>query len=381
MSYFDHAATTKPWPELLTLAIETAEDNWQNPASLHLQGQHQLQRLERSRKRLASLLTCRPDELIFTSSATEASNQAIFSVLQQRHPSGSFVLCGAGDHDATRVALHSWAERCGFEYKELPLCANGQYDLEALADILNSNCIFCSSLAVNNETGAINDLSAIRSLLFQKAPKALWHVDAVQLWCKGREVLNLEQLGADYVSLSGHKIHGPRGVGLLYVRRGRPIRPLILGGGQQLGLRSGTENPLAAEQLALAAELSSSKLAEDYAYCEALREQFLEAVADLDPVLPGPGREGQPRILSIAFPGLKADMLLTVLSHQGFMLSSSSACHRQRQSAVLSAMKLPPELLSSTIRVSFDPSNQPEEVEALSQAIHDAAAKFRLPIR
>ncbi len=371
MPYFDHAATTAPWPELIRHWQTEIHDAWQNPASAHLSGQRQARRLELARKRLADSLDCEPRELVAVSSATEATNQVFFSVAEKRHRQGRRILVGQGDHDATLQPAR-WLASRGFELVELPLTPDGAVDLGCLRQELSDDVILLSTIYVNNETGAISDLEAIRTILAARAPNCLWHVDAAQAWTKTATRLSLSRLGADYASLSGHKIHGPRGSGLLYVKNDAPLLPLIMGGGQQQGRRSGTEDALTLELLAMAAEISTEKQSQAYIYTRSLRRRLLAAIADLEAVEHGQGEEGLPSILSFSLPSARGETMATALSHEGFELSTGSACgaSSRRKSHVLAAMGLRGNLVDNCLRVSFDSTNTEAEVDALAAAIH-----------
>ncbi|MDI9469608.1 MAG: cysteine desulfurase family protein [Bacillota bacterium] len=378
MPYFDHAATTEPWPELIQHWQTHIHNAWPNPASAHQSGQRQARRRDDALRRLAVSLDCDPRELVATSSATEATNQVFFSVSEKRHRQGRRILVGQGDHDATLQPAR-WLAGRGFEVVELPLTPEGAVDLASLRQELSDDVILLSTIYVNNETGAISDLESIRTILAARAPNCLWHVDAVQAWTKTATRLSLSRLGADYVSLSGHKIHGPRGSGLLYARDGAPLLPLIMGGGQQQGRRSGTEDPLTLELLAMAAEISIEKQSQAYIHTRSLRRRLLAAISELEVVEHGQGEEGLPSILSFSLPSARGETMATALSHEGFEISTGSACgsSRRRKNHVLAAMGLRGNLVDNALRVSFDCTNTEAEVDALALAIGSCYERVR----
>ena len=378
MAYFDHAATTEPWPELVEKIRNDYETSWYNPASAHLAGQMLAKRRERALRSLAQDLDCEPHELTVVSGATEATNQMLFSVAERRHRQGHRILCSAGDHAATLAPMRWLAQARGFELVELPLTEEGTVDLGVLRQSLDDSCILLSTLHVNNETGAINDLEAIRIILAARAPDCLWHVDSAQAWTKTATRLAMHGMGADYVSLSGHKIHGPRSIGLLYTRHGSPLLPLIMGGGQQQGRRSGTEDPLLVELLALASQIGIARQSEGYRHARSLRRLLLSLLSELEPTEHGQGEEGLPHILSLALPSARGETMATALSHAGFQISTGSACHAgSRGSHVLSAMGLRGPAMDNTMRISFDVMNTEAEVRALAEAIATAYAQVR----
>lgn len=381
MIYLDHTATTRPYDEVIQLFAEGLGARFINPAGHYRAAIEEEKALQSAKARLASLLGCKASELIFTSGATESINTALKGYCDANRRKGDRVIIGAGDHPATKEAA-AWLKDHGYDVVVAPLTADGRTDWQSVAELFDSKLLMVSTLSVNNETGAINDIASLRALRDDLAPGAAIHVDHVQGW--NRLDIDLHASGVDLASFSGHKIHGPKGIGLLYCRDSVRFTPLIAGGGQQGGRRSGTESPLAADALALAATIGHGKREASNARVGELRARFLSRLteAGIEYTEHAAGA-AIPHILSIGFAGCRAETLVHMLEDQGILVSTRSACSSKKNdiSPVLAAMKVPVDVAGGTIRVSFDPSNTEDEMDQATAVLVNAVKQLQLLVR
>lgn len=385
MVYFDHSASTKPYPSVLRLCAELSEKCYFNPSSLYKPAYEAQKLMEEAGRILAEDLSCSPQQLIFTSSATESSNSAFAQLLRRSLGGKKIILCGEGDHAACLETAKAY-RRFGFELRTYKLKQDGRADLDSLAPLLNEQTAFLSFLLVNNETGAISDWKDALALKRERAPRALFHLDAVQAW--GKIPLRLKEEGLDFVSLSGHKIHAPKGVALLYISEPQRFDPLLYGGGQQRHLRSGTENPVLARALAEAVEERNRRggIADRRKSVLRLRQLFLDGLAATPGLrfrINGASVEAEeqiPHILNLSFPGARSETLMNCLEAEEVYVSAGSACHASSKSKshVLSAMNLPREILDSALRISFDADDREEDVHFLLEALVRSLRRLRV---
>ncbi len=376
MIYLDHASTSRLYPEVASYIKEHMLLDFANPASAHSLGLKQEHLLKDSLEQLAKDLNCKVHELIVTSGATESINTAIQSTVKKLRRNGKRIVSTAGDHEATLNCVKIFKQE-GFQTVEAKLTSKGTVDLEHISELINDETIMINVLAVSNETGAINDISAIAGLRNKLAPKALLHVDYVQAWT--RIPLDLHRSGADFASFSGHKIHAPKGIGLLYVRDKTPFVPLIVGGGQQSKRRSGTENPLLLSALALASKLGCERMESDNAKVRMLRSVLLEELEGVPYIMNSP-EDGVPHILNLSFPPARGETMLHILAHQGIYLSTTSACStaQNAKSHVLTAMGITGQRLDGTLRISLAAENTEEEIREAAGAIRQAYEQLAL---
>ncbi len=377
MIYLDHAASTYPYPEVLAFYQERYQTCSANPSALHKWGQEAAGRLLRARRYLARIWSCKEEELLACSGATEAINTVVKSwlYLQPGERRGK-ILISQGEHAAVQEAAAFVAGQRGWDCQHLPLLSSGSVDLEALEAALDEEVFLVCCMHVNNETGAINPVEDIGALVRSKAPRARFLVDEVQAFGK----LELQPLGSycDYAIFAGHKIHAPRGIGLLFHRSGQPLLPLIHGGRQQANLRSGTEDPTLLECFCLAAKILLENREEKWDRLRRLEAAFLEGLEEGTYCLNSPP-DAAPGIMNISFPGLRSETLLNALSAEGVYASASSSCHsRQGHSAVLAAMGLGEERLNSALRFSFDAAQTEEEVREAARICRGLYARYRL---
>ena len=375
MIYLDHAASTFPYVEVIHLYANGSSAHFANPAAAHRLGLSEELRIKAAKKNFAGLLHCEPAELIVTSGATESANTAIKGYLNANRHSGTRVLVTAGEHPAVHESARFTCEKLGLEFLEIPLCTNGKLDFEVFAELLNKDVALVCVMAVNNETGAINDLSKVSKLMKQKSPQARLCVDYVQALTKME--INLQRSAVDFGIFSGHKIHAPKGVGLLYLKKGLRIEPLLHGGGHQLGLRSGTENSPLLDAMALAVQLGLEKMPEATEQVKMLRETFLGEL-DTSLFINNSPEDASPWIINLSFPGIRGETLLHALADREIYLSQASSCHSKAPySDVLQAMKLPVKRMESAIRVSFDASQNKAEIITAAQIINKVVTTLK----
>ena len=357
--YLDNAATTRVCPEAAEAAMRMMTENYGNPGSTHRRGREARTALDAARKQIAAPLGCRDKEIVFTSGGSESDNQAIFGAAELQRRKGKHIISSAAEHDAVRKPLEKLS-RDGWDVTLLPPDASGAVSPEAVRAALRPDTALVTLMLVNNETGAVTDVAGVSRVLREAGSAALLHTDAVQGY--GKIPFTAKERGADLISLSGHKIHAPKGVGALYVRDGVRLPPLIHGGGQENGLRSGTEALPQIAAFGAAAALAAQALPEAGKRMAALRETCIGEITAALPdavVLGG----GAPHILSIALPGCRSEVLLNALDARGICISKSSACKRGKRSHVLEAMGVPDRIIDGALRISFSRYTTREECE------------------
>lgn len=365
MAYFDNAATTKPYPEVVEVLAKASMDNFANPSSVHSLGSRSKARLEDSRDHISHMLGCKKNEIYFTSGATESTNWAMKGL-------GLPLILGQGDHKASLEG----ARQSGQLYYILPIGKDGQIDIESLESQKLERALLSLTLA-NNETGIIQDLE--KSIKLARSKGYFVHVDAVQ--ALGKMDLNIAEMDADLLSLSSHKIHGPKGLGILYIKDGLEISPLINGGGQERSLRSGTENLPAILAFEKALEITLEDLEDKIAYTKGLRdlmeEEILKSISHTR--INGKDQKRLPSISNMSFKGLDSSQILMLLDMKGYQLSAGSACSSGaiEKSHVLKAMGLSDDYIKGSIRASLDPSNTREEVLAFVEALRHIIGSLR----
>ncbi len=375
--YLDHSATT--WPSEETVA-EYARDlglYTANPASVHRLGQQSARLIRDSKASLAQSLDCRPDEVILTSGGSESINMALKGTVGANPKRGRTIVTLAGEHAATRATL-SYLEKQGYVVRKVSLRADGQVDLDQLAAAIDDDTVLITVLLVNNETGVIQPLDQIVAIRNRKRPRAAIHVDGVQA-C-GKIPVHFGQLGVELFSGSGHKFGAPKGVGFLLVKKGLLIQPLVHGGGQQSGLRGGTENAPLAASLARSLARSVTDLKRCLSHCQNLQDTLLQELRHLDVAYTRISPEtAVPQILNLAFPGLRGETLQHALEQEDLFVSTGSACssHKKGPSEVLIAMGIPRSVAECSIRISLSEQNTPEEMILAAGSIARACQKYR----
>jgi cysteine desulfurase len=377
--YFDHAATTPMRAEAVQAYVEAATGGPSNPSSLHGYGRAGRGRVTAARDSLAGLLGCRASELVFTGSGSESDNSALFGAARAQLKRGrNGIVTTAVEHQAVLNTCRELEEQ-GFKLTILPVDEHGRVSLEAAAEAINETTAVVSVMAGNNETGTLQPIAEVGELA--RKHNALMHVDAVQAF--GYIPLQLHDLPIDFLSLSSHKINGPQGVGLLYVRKGIPFHPVIFGGSQERNRRAGTENVAGIAAFAKAAEITLSEREFRWNHAAGIRDELVRALSDMIGhdgfVLNGHPDLRLPHILNLSFPGISSESMLMNLDLEGVAASGGSACTSGslQPSHVLSAMKLSQERIASAIRFSFGLGNTKEEAVKTAKIIATISARIR----
>ncbi|MDD6222056.1 MAG: cysteine desulfurase family protein [Lachnospiraceae bacterium] len=379
-AYLDNSATTRVSEPVIDLVVKLMREDYGNPSSKHLKGFQAEQYMRRASEQIAATLKCSPKEILFTSGGTESNNTAIIGGATAASRRGNHIIVSSVEHSSVKEPFRALEER-GFEVTWLPVDKNGIVDLDALKAALDDKTILVSCMAVNNEMGAVEPIEEIGRIVKEFNPDILYHVDAIQAYGKFR--LPVHKIRCNTLSVSGHKIHAPKGTGFLYIAKGTKIQPIIYGGGQQGGMRSGTENVPGYAGLGLAAELAYGKgFDEEINRMYAMKEKFVADLKSLDGVTINgkTGRDSAPHIVSASFEGIRAEVLLHALEEKGVYVSSGSACSSNRPglSSTLQAIGVPDTLLDSTLRFSFCFETTQEELDYCIQTLRELLPQLRL---
>ncbi len=378
--YLDNSATTRCFDGVADIMTQVMCLDYGNPSSMHRKGMQAEQYLRYAKDTIARILKVDGKEIFFTSGGTESDNMALIGC--------AFANCRAGRHLITTSIEHpailqtmQYLEGQGFEVTYLPVDETGRIRLEELEAAVRPDTILVSIMHTNNEIGSLQPVAEAGALIKRLNPSTLFHVDAVQGFGKAR--ILPRKMGIDLLSVSGHKIHGPKGVGFLYVNEKVKIHPIIFGGGQQRGLRSGTENVPAIAGLAKASEEICSSLDRDVELMYELKQRFLDGVQRLPDVKVNglTGRESAPHVISVSFRGIRSEVLLHALEERQIYVSAGSACSSNRPdtagSATLRAIGLDQELLGSTLRFSLSVFTTVEEIDYALQALYEIVPMLR----
>lgn len=375
--YLDNSATTRVCDEAVAKMTDVMQNHYGNPSSLHSMGVDAELILSGARENVASALGCRPEELVFTSGGTEANNLAVLGAARALRRRGSRVVTTAVEHPSVLNAARE-LEKEGFEVVYLAPGPDGAVKEDDIYAAVTPETVLVSMMLVNNETGAVQPVAAAKRAVKKAGSPAYVHCDAVQGFMK--VPLKPEKLGVDLVTVSSHKIHGPKGAGALYVRRGARVLPVLFGGGQEKGLRSGTEPLPAIAGFGEAAKMASELFNGTAELTSSLRGLLLEGLSGLDGAVINPvgARDAAPglyapHILNFSVPGIRSETMLHFLEAKGIFVSSGSACSKGAKSHVLSAMGLSDDLIDSAIRVSFCRYNTKDDVGALVKAVSAGA--------
>jgi len=374
--YFDNSATTRPHPQVIETMSKAMASYYGNPSSLHRKGVEAENILNQARAVAAGYLGCKPGEIFFTSGGTESNNAAIKGVAFQYQGRGKHIITTQIEHPAVYDVCKQ-LESMGFSVTYLPVDHEGRVSLADVQKAMRPDTILVSVMHVNNELGTIQPVEEIGKWLKQ-FPKVLFHVDAVQ--GIGKVPLRIKESGIDLLSLSAHKFHGPRGIGILYKREGLIIQPLLTGGGQEAGVRSGTENLPAIAGLAKAFRLLQESGADEPSRLQRLLEQLREGVSPIEGIqVNTPAKGTAPHIMNLSVPGVKAEVLLHSLEERGFLVSTKSACSSKANepSRVLMAIGVGTECASSSLRISLGRDNTPDEVVQFIEALRDCVKTLR----
>ena len=380
--YMDHAGTTALDPKVLEAMIPYFSEHFGNPSSLHTVGQEARYALDEARERVAGVLNCRPREVVFTGGGTESDNAAIHGVATALHETGNHIITSSVEHHAVLHACQ-YLESQGFEVTYLPVDADGMVQPESVYKAINERTTLVTIMYGNNEIGTINPISEISKAIKKRAEELsrtiVFHTDAVQ--AAGYLTLNVAELGVDLLSLSGHKFHGPKGTGVLYIKRGTPYLPLIHGGGQERERRSGTENIPGIIGLSLALEAANTAREGSSQHCSELRDKIIASVLEQIPGsrLNGHATQRLPNNANFSFTGVEGEPILLGLDMAGIAPSSGSACSSGslEPSHVLLALGQSAEIARGSLRLTLGRGNTEEEVEYLLGVLVDLVQRLR----
>jgi cysteine desulfurase len=374
--YMDHSATTPVAPEVLQAMLPYLSDKFGNASSLHSFGQEAKEALEESRETVAKLLAANPEEIIFTSGGTESDNLALKGIARRNRELGKHIITTNVEHPAILETCKK-LEKEGFAVTYLPVTSEGLVDLAALEAAIRPDTILISVMHANNEIGTIQPLEEIGQLAAER--DIYLHTDAVQ--SVGKIPTDVNALGVDLLSLSAHKLYGPKGVGALYIRRGTKLENIMQGGGHERGLRSGTENVAGIVGLAKAAELCIESMASEGQRLTELRDRLAALVLEKvkDAWINGTMKRRLPGSLNFGFSYVEGESLLLFLDSKGIAVSTGSACssHKLQPSHVLLSLGLRPEKCHGSLRITMGRSNTKEEVDYVAQCIAEAVERFR----
>lgn len=366
MIYLDNSATTKPCPEAVAAITDALTENWGNPSALYDFGISTARMLRTARHQVAAAMGAEPDRVFFTSGGTEADNWAVFGTAKRLGKRGKHIITTAMEHHAILNSMKE-LEAQGYEVTYLQPDSLGNITTEDLRAALRKDTILVSIMMVNNEVGSVMPISQMAKLTHRLCPDAIFHTDAVQGFLK--ILFQAKTLGADLITVSSHKIHGPKGAGALYIHpRLKSFPAFIQGGGQENGYRSGTESTPAIFGFGAACAATAQTLKADIAHEKQLLDNLCARLSAVEGVVIN-GAHDAPHILSIAIPGVPTQNSINILQDAGICVSAGSACAKGHRSHVLSAMKIPGEVIDSTFRVSLCRNSAEEEMNLLYQVI------------
>ena len=370
MHYLDNSATTQVCPEAAEAAVSAMTLTFGNPSSTHAAGREAKKLLDASRASVAAALGCAPAELVFTSCGSESDNWALLAGAESMKRRGRHIISSVAEHDAIRRTL-DLLEAQGCEVTRLKPERSGAVSVDAVREALREDTVLVSLMLVNNETGAVTDVAGVSAALRDAGSQALLHTDAVQAFMK--LPFSPRSLGADLISVSGHKIHAPKGIGALYIRKGLRLKPMIVGGGQEDGRRAGTEATAQIAAFAAACDAARPRLRENAERMAAQRDEIIDRLRADIPELKVLGG-GAPHILSISLPGFRSEVLMNFLEAREVYVSKSSACKKGGRSHVLEAMGLDARTIDGALRIGLCRYTAQEDIDALCLGLRDAHA-------
>lgn len=378
MIYFDNAATTRALPAAVEKMSQMLCEQYGNPASVSAMGLAVEKEIRSAAETIARGIHCKYDEIYFTSGGTEGDNWAIYGTAEGYKRQGRHLITTSIEHPAVKNPMKKLEEE-GCEVTFLSVDRQGHISLDELANAIRPDTILVSIILVNNETGTIQDAAAIGRLVKEKNPNCLFHVDAVQAF--GKYPIDVEKMKIDLLTMSGHKIHALKGIGMLYMRKGLKVKPLMLGGGQQRGQRPGTENGPGAAALGIACGEAFAAMQESIAHVREVKKVLLDGILAMpDTQLNGDSLEdASPYVLNVTFKGLRSEVLLHALESKGIVVSAGSACDSRKKigSPVLTAMGLPFSEIEGAVRFSFCRYNTTAEAEECLKALEELVPFFR----
>ena len=383
MIYFDNAATTRAADEVAERVRYMLLENFGNPSAQSMMGVRAENELNDARKIMAKSINALPEEIYFTSGGTEDDNWAIFGTAEGYKRSGKHMITTSIEHPAVSEPMERLRQK-GWDITVLDVDKNGYIDLDALRDSIREDTVLVSIILVNNEVGTIQDAAAVGKLIKEKNPNTLFHADAVQAF--GKYPIDVRKMNIDMLSMSGHKIHGPKGVGFFYMKKGLKVRPIIYGGGQERGQRSATENTPGIVGLAKAVELAMENMDASHEKVMEVKRTLAEGILRDIPKthINGPSiEEASPYVLNVSFNGLRSEVLLHALEEKEIYVSAGSACSSKKKggSHVLRSLGLSEERIEGAIRFSFCRYNTVDEAAACLEILKEKTAFLRKYMR
>ncbi len=376
--YLDNSATTRCFDEVAQLMCKVMCEDYGNPSSMHRKGVEAEKYLRYSHETIAKILKVNEKEIFFTSGGTESDNIALIGAAMANHRLGRHLITTKIEHPAVLQTM-KYLEGQGFEVTYLSVDKEGRIDLRQLEQSIRKDTILVSIMHTNNEIGTVQPVAEAGAVIKRCNPSTLFHVDGVQGFGKFR--IYPARMNIDLLSVSGHKIHGPKGIGFLYIREGAKVNPIVYGGGQQRGMRSGTENLPGIAGIAKAAEIVYGSLDYDMRRMYSLRDMLVQGVSHIEDVTVngGMGREDAAHIVSLSVRGVRSEVLLHALEEKGICVSAGSACssHKPQPSATLKAIGVEKELLDSTIRFSFSVFTTEEEIQYTIRVLCELIPQLR----
>lgn len=376
--YLDNSATTRCYDSVRELVGKVMCDDYGNPSSMHKKGMDAERYVRESKEIFAKLLKVQEKEIYFTSGGTESDNLALIGCAKANRRAGNHIITSSVEHPAILQAMHH-LEELGFRVTYLPVDKEGRVKVEALRRALCRETILVSIMHVNNEVGAVQPIEEIAQIVKNFNRAILFHVDAIQSFGKYR--IHPKRMGIDLLSVSGHKIHGPKGIGVLYVDEKVKIKSIVFGGGQQRGIRSGTENVPGIAGIGQAAKEIYTHFDEKVAYMRSLKNYFIEGIQGIErTIIHGHTDEmSAPHIISVGVAGVRSEVLLHTLEDKGIYVSAGSACasNHPTTSGVLKAMGIGQEYLDSTLRFSFSEFTTQEEIDYTLETLYNCVPMLR----
>lgn len=377
-AYFDNAATTRVFDSVKDIVIKTMTEDYGNPSAKHRKGMEAENYIKEARSIIAKSLKVQEKEIIFTSGGSESNNMALIGAAQAYRRSGNHIISSSIEHASVYNPL-GYLQEQGFEITYLPVDSQGHICLEELEQVIRPDTILVSIMYVNNEVGAVEPVEEISKIVKRKNPDTLFHVDAIQAY--GKFQIRPKRQGIDLLSVSGHKIHGPKGVGFLYIGEKVKMKPLIYGGGQQRGLRAGTENVPGVAGMGAAVKEIYTNHQEKMDKLYELRDYLTGCLKELDGVYINSqsGRDSAPQIVSASFQGVRSEVLLHGLEERGIYVSSGSACSSNHPgvSGTLKGIGVRQDLLDATLRFSFGMFNTREEIDYAVEVLKELLPVLR----
>lgn len=377
-AYFDNSATTRCFEEVKDIVVKTMMEDFGNPSAMHQKGVDAEGYVKESARTLAQILKVTEKEILFTSGGTESNNLALIGGVLANKRSGNHIITTAVEHAAVSQPV-AFLQEQGFEVTILPVDGHGVVKLDALEKALRPDTILVSTMMVNNETGAVMPVEKIGAMIQEKCPKALYHVDAIQAFGKYR--IYPKKWNIHLLSVSSHKIHGPKGVGFLYINSKAKVQPLILGGGQQNGMRSGTDNVPGIAGLAKSAEIVYRHFDEQTAQMRACKHRLIEGLRELDDVVIHgmPEEEGAPQIVNASFLNVRSEVLLHTMEDRQIYVSAGSACssHKRAGSPTLTAIGASKAEMESAVRFSFSEFTTLEQIDYTLDTLREVLPMLR----